>query len=249
MHIGAACNLYADDTLFYCSANNVDTRDCTNNCIACIKQWYDMNQLVINTAKSNVMVVSSKQRHVLSDASNIDVRLGNENIKQIDCIYYVGVKLDAHLTWNDQIDAVCKKLVFIISRLSRLRNVLAPGILMSIYQGIIQPSFDYAITIWGFTSKYNLSKVPRLQNRAERIITGDFDYVHLRGIDIVKNLKWMNVIQRRDYFVAFSVFKCIHGMSPSYLSDCTTMYNAIEVRDTRAGPGACVIFFPINGPF
>ena len=131
VHIGAACNLYADDTLVYCSANDVDTlRDCTNNSIACIKQLYDMNKLVINTAKSNVMVVSSKQRHALSDASNIDVRLGNVSIKQIYCIDYVGVKLDAHLTWNDQIDAVCKKLVFIISRLSRLRNVLAPRILM-----------------------------------------------------------------------------------------------------------------------
>ena len=85
------------------------------------------------------MVVSSKQRHGLSGASNIDVRLGNENIKQIDCIDYLGVKLDAHLKWNEQIDAVCKKLVFTISRLSRLRHVLTPRILLYIYQGIIQP--------------------------------------------------------------------------------------------------------------
>ena len=145
VHIGAACNLYADETL----ANNVDTlQECTNNSIGCIKQWYDMNKLVINTAKSNVMVVSSKQRHALSGANNIDVHLGNENIKQIDCIDYLGVKLDAHPTWNYQIDDVCKKLVFIISRLSRLRHVFAPPILMYIYQGIIQHRFDYALTIW-----------------------------------------------------------------------------------------------------
>ena len=68
-------------------------------------------------------------------------------------------KLDPHLTWNNHIDAVCKKLVFIISRLSRLRHVLAPRILMYIYQGIIQSRFDYAITIWAFTYKYNSSKV------------------------------------------------------------------------------------------
>ena len=35
------------------------------------------------------MIVSSKQRHVLSGARNIDVRLGNENITQIDCIDYI----------------------------------------------------------------------------------------------------------------------------------------------------------------
>ena len=75
---------------------------------------------VMGTNSSATVVVSSKQRHALSGAINIDVHLGNENIKQIDCIDYLGVKLDAHLTWNDQIDAVCKKLVFIISRLSRL---------------------------------------------------------------------------------------------------------------------------------
>ena len=67
------------------------------------------------------------------------------------------------------------------------------------------------LLLWGFTSKYYLYKVQRLQNRAARIITGDFDYVHVRGIDIVKNLKWMNVIQRRDYFIALSVFKCVHS--------------------------------------
>ena len=49
-------------------------------------------------------------------------------------------------------------------------------------------------------------------------IEDDFDYVHVRGIAIVKNLKWRNVIQRRDYFVTLSVFKCIHGILPSYLS-------------------------------
>ena len=51
--------------------------------------------------------------------------LNGEVTLLIDCIDYLGVKLDVHLTWNDQIDAVCKKLVFIISPLSRLRHVLA----------------------------------------------------------------------------------------------------------------------------
>ena len=72
VHIGATCNIYAGDTLVYCSTNNVDTlRECPNNSIACIKQWYDMNKLVINTAKSNVMVVSSKQRRALQCQFNL----------------------------------------------------------------------------------------------------------------------------------------------------------------------------------
>ena len=86
-----------------------------------------------------------------------------------------------------------------------MKNVLAMHILIYIYQSIVQHQVDYAITIWGFTSQQNISKVQRLQNRAARIITGNFDYVHVRGIDIAKQLKWMNVIERRDSFMALSV--------------------------------------------
>ena len=63
--------------------------------------------------------------------------------------------MDAHLTWNSQIDAVCKKLVFAIFRLSRLRNLIAPHIMFRIYQCIIKPILDYAFTVWGFSSQLN----------------------------------------------------------------------------------------------
>ena len=37
------------------------------------------------------------------------------------------------------------------------------------------------------------------------------------------------------------MFKCIHGRSPSYLSDCITMYNEIAVRDTRASTSSNLV--------
>ena len=53
-----ACNLYADDTLVYCTSNNATTlQECTQNSVSSVKEWYDKNQLVINTSKSNIMLV------------------------------------------------------------------------------------------------------------------------------------------------------------------------------------------------
>ena len=84
----------------------------------------------------------------------------------------------------------------------------------------------------------------RLQNRAARIITGNFDYINVRGIDIVKRLQWMNVIERRDYFVALTVFKCIRGMAPTYISDCITICNEVAVRGTRNSTSANLLTLP-----
>ena len=98
------------------------------------------------------------------------------------------------LSWNLQTDSISKKLVFIISRLSRLKPVLPSHMLIYIYTRIIQPKIDYAISIWGYTTAHNINKVQRLQNRAAIILTGN-----TRGIDLVKTLGLMNVSQRRDY--------------------------------------------------
>ena len=87
---------------------------------------------------------------------------------QSDCIDYLGLKIDETISWNMQTDNICKQLVFIISRFSSLKHILPSHMLMLIYSSIIQPKFDNAITIWGYTCDHNLHKIQRLLNRAAR---------------------------------------------------------------------------------
>ena len=60
--------------------------------------------------------------------------------------------------------------------------------LMLIYSSIIQPKFDYAITIWGYTCDNNLHKIQRLPNREARIVTGNYDYVTTKPM-LVKQMR------------------------------------------------------------
>ena len=105
--------------------------------------------------------------------------------------------------------------------------------LKSIYQTTVQSHIDYCLTVWGFTSNVNIDMVQRLQNRAARIITGNYDY-NVRGLSLVKELGWLNIRGRRDYLTALLVFKSLNGMSPDYMSDMFTYVRDISVRHTRA---------------
>ena len=80
----------------------------------------------------------------------------------------------------------------------------------------------------------NLHKIQRLQNRAAKIVSGKYDYVNTRGIELVKSSQWMNVHQRRDYFMSILMFKCIHGLAPDYLCNEIAMQNEISERTTRS---------------
>ena len=122
--------------------------------------------------------------------------------------------IDNVLSWDMQTDSISNKLVFIISRLSRLKPVLPSQ---------IQHKIDYAISVWGYTTAHNIDKVQRLQNRAARILTGNFDYVNTRGIDLVKTLGLTNVSQIRDYCMIILMFKSLHGLVPNYLCDEITI--------------------------
>ena len=72
-------------------------------------------------------------------------------------------------------------------------------------------------------------KIQRMQNRAVRAIYNNYDYVNVRGTELVSTMNVMNVRQRRDYFMSLLVFKCLHGLAPEYL--CNEIIMAIEVRD------------------
>ena len=197
-------------------------------------EWYDENKLVITKSKSSFMLATTRQRILHIDNNDLDVHIGDYNLVQSDCIDYLGLKIDETISRNMQTDNICKQLVFIISRFSRRKHILPSHMLMLIYSSIIQPKFDYAITIWGYICDTNLHKIQRLQNRADRIVTGNYDYVTTRGTEPVRRLKWMCVTQRRDYFMSILMYKSIHDRAPPYLCNEITLHSEIAERTTRS---------------
>ena len=89
------------------------------------------------------------------------------------------------------------------------------------------------MTVWGFTSNKNLNIIQKFQNRAARIITNNFNW-DIRGVNIVKDLGWLNIKQRRDYFVGLPVFKSLNNLLPDYVTDKFTMTSEIAFRSTRS---------------
>ena len=84
----------------------------------------------------------------------------------------------------------------------------------------------------GPTTAHNINKVQRLQKRAARILTGNYDYVNTRGIDLIKTLGLINVYQIRDYLMIILTFKSIHDLVPNYLYDEITMQRDIALSTT-----------------
>ena len=108
------------------------------------------------------------------------------------------------------------------------------ALLLNIYKTYVQSKIDFGLSIWGCSAEVNLNRVQRIQNLLARIICNNFDYIHSRGIDLVRSLKLQTIRERRDYFLCVLMFKCIHGLAPHYLSNDVTMHVDIHGYDTRS---------------
>ena len=76
--------------------------------------------------------------------------------------------------------------------------------------------------------------ITRLQHRAARIILRNFDYINIRGHDLVQQLGWQTIDQRRDYFVAMLMHKCIYKTAPIHLVNNIVMTEDTHDIPTRA---------------
>ena len=76
----------------------------------------------------------------------------------------------------------------------RMKNVVPQSILISVYNAIVQPHFDYCSLVWDIGNVYSLEKLQKMQNRAARVITGRS--YEVRSETIVQDLGWQPLIEK-----------------------------------------------------
>ena len=226
-----ACNIFADDTEIHaCGSTLSEVRDLLQLDTDNLAQWFFMNKLVVSETKCSSMLATCN-RSLLTESLN--VMINNVNINQVNSSRYLGIYPDVMLNWSDHIGNLCSNLAPKVGILRRLKHILPKESLLMIYQSTIQSVIDYCITVWGYAPSIYLDHVQSLQNRAARIITGNYDR-EVRGVDLVKDLGWFNIRQRRDYFMGLLVFKALNNMSPVYMTQMFTFSHEIGVYPTRS---------------
>ena len=232
---GCVLNMYADDVIIYTSATSKDELESRlKACIDNISNWYSMNKLCINEKKSNVMVIGSKWQLKSLNLDDFTISVDSDKLFLASQAKYLGLWVRNDLSWDDHILELCRKMYYYFHMFRRLRKILPSALLLNIYKTYVQSKIDYGLFIWGCTTEVNINRVQRIQNLLARIICNNFDYIHSRGIDLVRSLKLQTIRERRDYFLCVLMFKCIHGLAPHFLSNDVTMHVDIHGYDTRS---------------
>ena len=100
--------------------------------------------------------------------------MNRKAIEQKDHVKYLGILMDQHLSWKQQINYVSKKISRGIGILAMLRGVGLDKLLLSnIYYCLVFSYLSYGVEAWGSACETNLKRLNVLQNKAVRILTGN----------------------------------------------------------------------------
>ena len=224
---------YADDTNLIASGNDeTEVLHNLNISLTEATKWFKSNRLIINASKSCTMLVGSKYR--IDNLQNTPIlNINNVPLPMVSEAKFLGVIIDNTLCWKAHVSYLCSKINPKIGLLHGLRHYLDESTLNTLYATLIQPHFDYCLTVWGKCPKKYLLMLQKLQNRASRAFTGNFSH-DTSPKTLIKNLNWMSIETRYIYFLGILIFKCLNNMAPPYLSSLFDFYDKRRFYQTRA---------------
>lgn len=133
-------------------------------------------------------------------------------IHSADTVKYLGVVLDKHLRWKQQINKIVHKLRTLIQKFKNLRRFCDAQLLRTLYLVLVQPHLTYGLLGWGGIVKTHLNKLEITQKWILKIILNKpyrFPTDELFRIAAVMDM-------RQLFFLALAVHQRKNIMSASF---------------------------------
>ena len=118
-------DMFADDSTMYTSGHNVDEiQHSLQTNLNAVTTWSEDNMLVINTAKTKCVLITTKQRrHHLRD-NQLAITLNNQQLQQVKQHKVIGGVVDENLQWREHVNGVFKKVSQTLALFRRIKHFL-----------------------------------------------------------------------------------------------------------------------------
>ena len=185
------------------------------SCITSIKHWMDRNRLKMNSAKTDFILIGSRQQLVKCKMTSI---LANDEIVQRSpLIKYVGGLIDERFSFKQFINSKCRMAMWNLQKLKAIRNVLTDDACKTLIRALVLSHLDYANVILIGIPEVDIKKMQIVQNMVAKLVLNCSTMESL--ICCLRNLHWLPIRARIEHKLLTMTYKCLNGQAPDYLSD------------------------------
>ena len=157
--------MYADDTsISFAATTNYDLEIMINTESAYVNSWLKAKKLSLIVAKTEFMVIGSRQRLQTQAEVSIQAHIECKEIKRVESSKSLRLAIAETLSWCKHIDNISKKISLGIGALKRVRRFIVTHSATNIYQVLIEPHFMYYCSVWDGLSQTTKITKPRCKS-------------------------------------------------------------------------------------
>ncbi|CAK1586673.1 unnamed protein product [Parnassius mnemosyne] len=230
LHVNSLCDvlqyssayMFADDLCTLRAGTNlVETCHLIQQDIDSVVKWSHDNGIVLNSDKTKFLIIQSPYM-CYTDSSpqmyshNFECLHNGQNscqcepIKKVDCVTYLGVKVDTNFSWSSHVDYICNKLRLLLSKFYHLSFKVPSATLKCLYFSLVDSILGYALDSYGLTFKIYIDKLEALQIRFLKLLVNKKTKDICKGdyTKLFKICKILPVSLKHKYLLALNNYNC-----------------------------------------
>ena len=193
------------------------------------------NKLMLNDAKSELLVIAPKQHVANIQAWNPLVKIGDAEIRLRDQLRNLGALMDQTMGMVPQVNNVCRSMYHHLRQISKVRKHLTLDACKTAINSLLVSRLDFNNALLHGVPRTQLHRLQVAQNSAARVITRTRGRDHIGPV--LKAFHWLPVSQRIVYKILLLTFKAVYNNNaPDYLQQMVKPYAPQRnLRSTNKG--------------
>ena len=222
--------LFADDTNLILSSRNLKQLEKeANEELIKIQQYLIANKLSLNVTKTTFSIIAPRGKSV---GEKITLKIGKENIKEVDQFKFLGVLIHKNFKFKDQFEKVVEKVKKGVNALTAAKRFLNYNAKLQVYHSLIHSHITYCCLSWlSKISKKQLKILITLQKRALRALFCARYNSHTDILFELSRITKVEDIVEREYLKLMYEFK--EKKLPTAINDLISKYTTSNKTVTR----------------
>ena len=136
-------------------------------------------------------------------------------LENVESIKYLGVTITNDLRCDTHVSNICTKANWTLGFLRRNLYSCPQEVKEAAYKGLVRPVLEYSGSVWDPSGDMCITglqnELEKVQNRAARFVTGNYNFETGSMIGILEHLKWESLKKRRRDSRLILLYKGLNG--------------------------------------
>ena len=136
--------MFADDRSIFLQNKDIkELFDAGNKELQLVDQWLIANRLSVYFSETKYILFSTAQSKLTTKKQTLTLR--QNKIEQVECIKFLGVCIQQHLSWSRYINHLISKLRSVLATVIKVKSLLNKRSLLLLYHSLINSQLSYCI--------------------------------------------------------------------------------------------------------